>query len=98
MRRPCWHFLQAGHSLTSSMRPPLHPNPLPALHPGPGVAGPEHVCEIVHTIEVLDLVARLAGEQPDVDEREHDAPEVLGARDAPVPQDGRREQTELLER
>src|SRR6266704_269552 len=86
------------HPPSPDAAPPAPPPPLPALHPGPAVAGPEHVREVVHVIEVLGLVARLAREQPDVDEREHDAPEVLGAQDAPVPQHRRREQPELLER
>src|SRR5213593_780772 len=108
MRKPCWHFLQAGHSLTS-IRHPLHPvrrtapRPppdarLPPLQPRPPVADPEHLREVVNVVEVLELIARLAGEQPDVDQREHDAPEVRRGRDPPVPQHRRREQPELLER
>src|SRR5713101_9199240 len=87
MRRPCWHFLQAGHCLTSS-----------ALHPGPRIAGPEHLVKLVYPLEVLQLVARLAREQTHVDQREHDASQVLGGGNAPVPEDGRREQPELLPR
>src|SRR2546427_6421915 len=100
MRRPCWHFLQAGHSLTSSMQHPPSPDPTPlsALHAGPRIAGPEHLREIVNPLEVLRLVGRLAGEQAHVDQREHDPSQVLGAGDAPVPKDGRREQPELLPR
>src|SRR2546427_1835914 len=100
MRRPCWHFLQAGHSFTSSMRHPPSPDPplLPALHAGPAVAGPEHLREIVDSIEVFRLVARLPGEQPDVDQREHHASQSRGARDTPVTEHGRREEPELLER
>src|SRR5437667_2546409 len=100
MRRPCWHFLQAGHSFTSSMRHPPSPDPplLPALHAGPAVAGPEHLREIVDSIEVFRLVARLPGEQPDVDQREHHASQIRGARDTPVTEHGRREEPELLER
>src|SRR6266850_5204673 len=100
MRRPCWHFLQAGHSLTSSMRHPPSPDPTPlsALHPGPRIAGPEHLREIVDPLEVLQLVGRLAREQAHVDQREHHPSQVLGGGDAPVPEDGGREQPELLPR
>src|SRR6266550_2796967 len=100
MRRPCWHFLQAGHSLTSSMRHPPSPDPTPlsALHSGPRIAGPEHLREIVDPLEVLQLVGRLAGEQAHVDQHEHDPSQVLGAGDAPVSEDGGREQPELLSR
>src|SRR2546430_4742873 len=74
MRRPCWHFLQAGHSLTSSMQHPPSPDPTPlsALHAGPRIVGPEHLREIVHPIEVRRLVGRLAREQAHIDQREHD--------------------------
>src|SRR5437667_408342 len=98
MRRPCWQFLQAGHSLTSSMRHPLHPihRLLSALDTGPGVAGPEHLREIVDAIEVLLLVACLARQQTDLDQREDNPSEVLRARDAPVREDGRRQEAELL--
>src|SRR2546422_2812297 len=78
MRRPCWHFLQAGHSLASMRHPSLGPTS-PPLHSGPAVPGPEHLREVVHALEVLRLVGRLAGEEPDVDQQEHDAPQVLGA-------------------
>src|SRR3989442_6414092 len=69
MRRPCWHFLQAGHSLTSSMQHPPSPDPTPlsALHAGPRIVGPEHLREIVHPIEVRRLVGRLAREQAHID-------------------------------
>src|SRR5437868_15421396 len=82
------------------MRHPLRPirRLLPALHAGPAVAGAEHLGEIVHPLEVLGLVARRTRQQSDVDQREDDAAEVLGAGDTPVRQDGRREQAELLER
>src|SRR2546425_1353731 len=85
MRRPCWHFLQAGHSLTSSMQHPPSPDPTPlaALHAGPRIVGPEHLREIVHPLEVRRLVGRLAGEQAHIDQREHDPSQVLGAGDAP---------------
>src|SRR6058998_476522 len=100
MRRPCWHFLQAGHSLTSSMQHPPSPDPTPlsALHPGPRIVGPEHLREIVHPLEVRRLVGRLAREQPHIDQREHDPSQVLGAGDAPVPEHRRRQQPELLPR
>src|SRR5213596_1341177 len=115
MRRPCWHFLQAGHSLTSIRHspftrsgiptPPIPPAtpappapPLLPLQPGPAVAGPEHLREVVDLVEVLELVARLAGEQAHVDQREHDAPEVRRGGDPPVREHRRREQPELLER
>src|SRR2546422_4511524 len=100
MRRPCWHFLQAGQSLTSSMRHPPSPDPTPlsALHAGPWIAGPEHLRKIVDPLEVLQLVGRLAREQAHVDQREHHPSQVLGRGDAPVPEDGRREQPELLPR
>src|SRR6266516_723053 len=110
MRRPCWHFLQAGDSFTSirhspfprSGVPPATPAPpappLPPLQPGPAVAGPEHLREVVDLVEVLELVARLAGEQAHVDQREHDAPEVRRGGDPPVREHRRREQPELLER
>src|SRR5438552_13373048 len=82
------------------MRHPLRPirPPLPPLHAGPAVAGAEHLGEIVHPLEVLGLVARLAGQQSDVDQREDDAAQVVGAGDTPVGEDGRREQSELVER
>src|SRR6266850_2350234 len=72
MRRPCWHFLQAGHSLTSSMRHPPSPDPTPlsALHPGPRIAGPELLREIVDPLEVLQLVGRLARQQAELLPRE----------------------------
>src|SRR3989449_54854 len=100
MRRPCWHFLQAGQSLTSSMRHPPSPDPTPlsALHAGPWIAGPEHLRKIVDPLEVLQLVGRLAREQAHVDQHEHHPSQVLGRGDAPVPEDGRREQPELLPR
>src|SRR3989440_3309048 len=100
MRRPCWHFLQAGYSLTSSMQPPPSPDPTPlsALHAGPGIVGPEHLREIVHPLEVRRLVGRLAREQAHIDQREHDPSQVLGAGDAPVPEHRRRQQPELLPR
>src|SRR5256886_14375260 len=82
------------------MRHPPSPDPTPlsALHAGPRIAGPEHLREIVDPLEVLQLVGRLAGEQAHVDQREHDPSEVLGAGDAPVPEDGRCKQPELLPR
>src|SRR5207247_11113956 len=43
-------------------------------------------------------VGRLAGEQADVDQREHNPSQVLSADDAPVPKDGRREQPEVFPR
>src|SRR2546425_10643869 len=66
-----------------------------SLHAGPAVAGPEHLREIVDSIEVFRLVARLPGEQPDVDQREHHASQIRGARDTPVTEHGRREEPEL---
>src|SRR5207245_8361880 len=98
MRRPCWHFLQAGHSFTSSMRHPLHPiqRPLSALHAGPGLPGPEHLPEVVDAIEVLRPVTRLPRQEADLDQHEDDSPEILRLRDAPVLEDRRREQAELL--
>src|SRR5213080_1363278 len=100
MRRPCWHFLQAGHSLTSSMQHPPSPDPPPlsALHAGPRIVGPEHLREIVHALEIRRLVGRLAREQAHIDQREHDPSQVLGAGDAPVPEHRRRQQPELLPR
>src|SRR5438094_1870133 len=82
------------------MRHPPSPDPTPlsALHAGPRIAGPEHLRKIVDPLEVLQLVGRLAGEQAHVDQREHDPSEVLGAGDAPVPEDGRGQQPELLPR
>src|SRR5213594_866393 len=84
------------------MRHPLHPIRRPLfprpLHPRPAVPGPEHFREIVHALEVLALVARLARQQPHVDQGEHDVPEVVGAGDSPVVQHGGRQQPELLER
>src|SRR5881397_1312766 len=97
MRRPCWHFLQAGHSLASMRHPSLDPTS-PPLHSGPAVPGPEHLREVVHALEVLRLVGRLAGEEPDVDQQEHDAPQVLGAADIPVSEQGGGEQPELIQR
>src|SRR2546430_9813090 len=84
MSRPCWHFLQAGHSLTSVLiRHPLPPirRPLAAFQAGPAVPGAEHFREVVHPIEVFDLVARLSRQQADVDQGEDDVAEVLGAGD-----------------
>src|SRR2546425_11227862 len=69
-----------------------------APHTGPAVAGPESLREIVHSIEVLDPVAVLPGEEAHVDEHEDDAAEVLRGLDAPIGEDGRREEAELLER
>src|SRR3989449_2546831 len=94
------HFLQAGHSLTSSMQHPPSPDPTPlsALHAGPRIVGPEHLREIVHPLEVRGLVGRLAREQAHIDQREHDPSQVLGAGDAPVPEHRRRQQPELLPR
>src|SRR2546427_12931496 len=82
------------------MRHPPSPDPTPlsALHPGPRIAGPEHLREIVDPLEVLQLVGRLAREQAHVDQREHDSSQVVGGGDAPVPEDSRREQSELLPR
>src|SRR2546426_538272 len=97
MRRPCWHFLQAGHSLASMRHPSLGPTS-PPLHSGPAVPGPEHLREVVDALEVLRLVGRLAGEEPDVDQQEHDAPQVLGAADVPVSEHGGGEQPELIQR
>src|SRR5256884_5360419 len=65
---------------------------------GPAVAGAEHFGELIHPLEVLELVARLARQQSDIDQREDDAAEVFGAGDTPVREDGRREQAELVER
>src|SRR6266702_8169872 len=99
MRRPCWHFLQAGHSKLASTRHPPSPDDQRRLRePGPAVPGPEHLREVVHGVEVLDAVALLPREEADVDQHAHDADEVLGAGDAPVGEDGRRQQAELLER
>src|SRR6266516_3344981 len=67
-------------------------------HAGPSVPGPESLRKIVHPIEILDPVALLPGEEADVDEHEDDAAEVLRGGDAPVGEDGRREQAELVER
>src|SRR5207245_3683229 len=97
MRRPCWHFLQAGHSLASMRHPSLAPTS-PPLHPGPAVPSPEHLREVVDALEVLQLVGRLAGEQPDVDQQEDDAPQVLGVADVPVGEHRGGEQPELLQR
>src|SRR3989475_5336585 len=82
------------------MRHPLPPiqRPLAALQAGPAVPDPEHFREIVHPIEILELVARLPREQPHVDQGEHDAPEILGAGDPPEAEHGRRQQAELVER
>src|SRR6266550_1384845 len=101
MSRPCWHFLQAGHSLASVlMRHPLPPiqHLLSALQAGPAIPGPEHFPEVIHPIEVFDLVARLSRQQAHVDQREHDVPEILGAGDPPVAQHRGRQQPELVER
>src|SRR5947209_3216577 len=97
MRRPCWHFLQAGHPLASMRHPSLGPTS-PPLHSGPAVPGPEHLREVVDALEVLRLVGRLAGEEPDVDQQEHDAPQVLGVADVPVAEHRGGEQPELLQR
>src|SRR3989449_9136194 len=82
------------------MRHPPSPDPTPlsALHPGPRIAGPEPLREIVAPLEVLQLVGRLAREQAHVDQREHDSSQVVGGGDAPVPEDSRREESELLPR
>src|SRR5438034_5435753 len=82
------------------MRHPPSPDPTPlsALHAGPRIAGPEHLRKIVDPLEVLRLVGRLAREQAYVDQREHDPSQVFGAGDAPMPENGRREQPELLAR
>src|SRR5437660_1884566 len=82
------------------MRLPLRPirPPLPPLHAGPAVAGAEHLGEIVHPVEVLGLVARLAGQLSDVDQRDDDAAQVVGAGATPVGEDGPREQCEVVER
>src|SRR5436305_9848214 len=101
MRRPCWRFRQAGHSPASVlMRHPLPPiqRPLAALQAGPAVPDPEHFREIVHPIEILELVARLPREQPHVDQGKHDAPKILRAGDPPETEHGRRQQAELVER
>src|SRR6266550_4287582 len=98
MRKPCWHFLQAGHSMLASMRHPPSPVQPRLREPGPAIPGPEHLREVVHGVEVLELVALLAGEQADVDQHEHDAPEILRVGDAPVGEDRRGEQAELLQR
>src|SRR5213080_3309826 len=82
------------------MRHPLHPirRPLSVLQPGPRIIGPEHLRKIVDPLEVRRLVGRLAREQAYVDQREYDPSQVLGAGDAPMPEDARREQPELLAR
>src|SRR5712691_8647167 len=73
---------------------------LPPLQAGPAVAGParEHLREIVHAVEILELVRGCARQQPDVDQQEDDAAQILGGRDPPVLQHRRGEQAELLER
>src|SRR6266567_670848 len=65
MRRPCWHFLQAGHSLTSSMQHPPSPDPTPlsALHAGPRIVGPEHLRELVHPREIPARPGELSAAQ-----------------------------------
>src|SRR5712692_11015181 len=80
--------------------PPLPPRgcALHSVQPGPAIAGPEHLGKVVHPVEVLDRVALLPTEQPDVDEQEHDATEIPRRGDAPVTEHGRGEQAELLER
>src|SRR6059058_2432113 len=82
------------------MRHPLPPiqRPLAALQAGPAVPDPEHFREIVHPIEILELVARLPREQPHVDQGKHDAPKILRAGDPPETEHGRRQQAELVER
>src|SRR2546422_7814122 len=82
------------------MRHPPSPDPSPpsAPHPGPRIAGPEPLREIVAPVEVLQLGGRLAREQAHIDQFNHHPPEVLGGGDAPVPEDSQREQSELLPR
>src|SRR6266550_511431 len=98
MRKPCWHFLQAGQSMLASMRHPPSPGPARLREPGPAIPGPEHLREVVHGVEVLDPVALLPGEEADVDQHEHDAAEILRVGDSPVGEDRRGEQAELLQR
>src|SRR5439155_1490895 len=69
-----------------------------APHTGPAIAGPESLREIVHSIEVLDPVAVLPGEEAHVNEHEDDAAEILRSLDAPVGDDGRSELAALLQR
>src|SRR3989442_4417902 len=73
---------------------------LPPLKAGRAVAGParEHLREIVHAVEILELVRGCARQQPYVDQQEDDAAQILGGRDPPVLQHRRGEQAELLER
>jgi len=79
-------------------RPPIHRRLGASPNPGPAIADPEHFGEIVHLFEVLEPVALLPGQQPDVDEHEDDATQILGTGDAPVLEDRLREQSELLQR
>src|SRR5207247_1279691 len=95
-------FRQAGHSWASMRHLPCCPRPgrsgSGAPHAGPAIARPESLREVVHPSEILDPVAVLPGEEPHVDEHEDDAAEVLRGRDAPVGEDGRRQEAELFER
>src|SRR5207237_8857567 len=53
---------------------------------------------LVNPREYLGLVARLAGPPDDIDPREDDAAQGVGAGATPVREDGRREQAELVAR
>src|ERR1700687_2062611 len=79
-------------------RPPIHRRLGASPNPGPAITGPEHFGEIVPLCKVLEPVALLPGEQPDVDEHEDDATQILGTGDAPVLEDRLREQSKLLQR
>src|SRR6476660_2507115 len=97
MTEPCEHSRHAGHSVFSMCPPDDGPCPRSgAPHAGPPVRVAERVGERVHPLEVLDLVARLGDQQPDLDQREHDAAEVLRPGDAPVRQHGLGQQAELI--
>jgi hypothetical protein len=64
----------------------------------PGIPCVEGRGEIVYGFEVFDPVALLSHEQTGVDEKEHNAPDVFSALDAPMRQHLSSHQTELLER
>src|SRR3954452_10634170 len=70
---------------------------LGSAQPLPLVRIAEDVGEPVHSLEIGFSITWLGYQQPNLDQGVHDAPDILGAGDAPVGQHSLRQQAKLLQ-